>query len=88
MKLKHIQGSHIHSDPILATQLRVIQVACHSHELVGRFWRLVREWKVQSRRVHRDFCDSARDSLASETSNHEKHLANFFKTFGLKYFGR
>ena len=30
---------------------------------------------------------SARNSLASETSSREKHLANFFKTFGLKCFG-
>ena len=74
--------------PILATQSRVRQVACHSRDLAGRFWRLVRKWKVQSRRVHRDFCGSARDSLVSETSIREKHLANFFKTFGLKCFGR
>ena len=71
----------------MATQLRVIQVACHSHELAGRFWRLVREWKVQSRGVHRDFRSSARESLASETSSREKHLANFFKSFGFKCFG-
>ena len=74
--------------PILATQSWVIQVTCYSRELAGWFWRLVHEWKVQSRGVHRDFHGSARDSLASETSSHEKHLANFFKTFGLKYFGR
>ena len=73
--------------PILATQSRVRQVACHSHVLVGWFWRLVREWKVQLRGVHRDFHGSARDSLASEALNREKHLANFFKTFGLKCFG-
>ena len=73
--------------PVLATQSRVIQVAWHSCELAGRFWRLVREWKVQSRGVHRDFRGLARDSLASETSSRKKHLANFFKTFGLKCFG-
>ena len=73
--------------PVLETQSRVIQVACRSCELAGRFWRLVREWKVQSRGVHRDFRGSACDFLTSETSNHEKHLANFFKTFGLKCFG-
>ena len=73
--------------PVLATQSRVIQVACQSHKLAGQFWRLVREWKVQSREVHRDFHGSARDSLASETSSREKHLENFFKTFGLKCFG-
>ena len=63
----------------LATQSRVIQVACHSHKLVGRFWRLVREWKVQSRGVHKDFHGSTHDSLTSETSSREKHLANFSK---------
>ena len=67
----------------MATQLRVIQVACHSHELAGRFWRLVREWKVQSRGVHRDFRGSARNSLASRPSSHEKHLENFFTIFSL-----
>ena len=72
---------------VLATQSRVIQVTCHSCELAGQFWWLVREWKVQSWGVHRDFRGSARESLASETSSREKHLANFFKTFGLKCFG-
>ena len=71
--------------PVLVTQSRVSQVACHSYELAGQFWRLIREWKVQSRGVHRDFRGSARDSLASKTSSREKHLANFLKTFGLKY---
>ena len=66
--------------PILATLSRVIQVACYSRELVGWFWRLVHEWKVQLRGVHRD-------SLASQISSHEKHLANFFKSLGLKCFG-
>ena len=65
--------------PVLETQSRVSQVACHSRELTGQFWRLVREWKVQSRGVHRDFCGSARDSLMSETSSREKHLENFSK---------
>ena len=73
--------------PVLATQLRVRQVACHSRILAGRFWRLVCKWKVQSRGVHKDFRGSARDSLASKTSSREKHLANFFITFGLKCFG-
>ena len=45
---------------------------------VALFWRLVREWKVQSRGLHRDFLDLARDSLASETSSRENHLVNFF----------
>ena len=69
--------------PVLATQSRVIQVACYSCELTGWFWRLVHEWKVQSRGVHRDFRDLARDSLASETSSHEQHLEIFFKSLGL-----
>ena len=72
--------------PVLATQSRVSQVACHNRELAGQFWRLVCEWKVQSWEIHRNFRGSARDSLASETSSCEKHLANFFKTFGLKCF--
>ena len=68
-----------HFCPVLATQSRVSQVACHSRKLAGQFWRLVHEWKVQSRGIHRDFCDLARDSLASETSSREKHLENFSK---------
>ena len=63
--------------PVLATQSQVSQVTCHSRELVGQFWRLVREWKVQLWGVHKDFRGSACDSLASETSNREKHLENF-----------
>ena len=63
--------------PVLATQSRVIQVACHSREITSRFWRLICEWKVQSRGVHKDFSGLARDSLASETSSREKYLANF-----------
>ena len=69
--------------PILATQSRVIQVACHSHELAGWFWWLVRKWKVQSRGVRRDFRGSARDSLAGRPSSREKHLENFFTIFPL-----
>ena len=64
--------------PVLATQLRVIQVACYSHELAGWFWRLGREWKVQSRVVHRNFHGSAHDSLAGRPSSREKHLEIFF----------
>ena len=63
--------------PVLATQSRVIQVACYSRELACWFWRLVHEWKVQSRGVHRDFRGSARDSLTGRPSNHKKHLENF-----------
>ena len=48
-------------------------------QLAGQFWWLVCEWKVQSRWVHRDFHSSARGSLASKTSSHEKHLENFSK---------
>ena len=66
---------------------RLSQVTCHSRVLVGRFWRLVRKWKVQSQGVHRDFRGSARDSLASETSSCEKNLANFFQNFWLEVFG-
>ena len=65
--------------PVLATQSRVIQVACYSCELACCFWRLVRELRVQSQRVHRDFHDSARDSLAGRPSNREKYLEKFFK---------
>ena len=64
---------------VLATQSRVIQVACHSRELASQSWQLVHECKVQLQGVHRDFCGSAHDSFASETSSHKKHLANFSK---------
>ena len=63
--------------PVLATQSRVIQVACYNCELAGWFWRLIREWKVQSREVHRDFHGSAHDSLSSRLSSREKHLKIF-----------
>ena len=46
-------------------------------------WRLVREWKVQSRGVHRDFHGLARNSLASRPSSREKHLENFFTILSL-----
>ena len=62
----------------MATQSWVKQVACHSRELAGQFWRLVREWKVQSWGVHREFHGSARNSLASRPSSCEKNLENFF----------
>ena len=65
--------------PILATQSRVSQVACHSCEIAGLFWRPVCKWKVQSRGIYRDFRGSARDSLTSETSSGEKHLEKFSK---------
>ena len=65
--------------PVLVTQSQVSQVACHSRELADQFWRLVREWKVQSWGVYRDFRGSSHNSLASETSSREKHLENFSK---------
>ena len=64
--------------PVLATQSQVIQVTCYNRELVGWFWRLVRKWKVQSRRVHKAFRGSACDSLAGRPSSREKHLEIFF----------
>ena len=64
--------------PVLATQSRVKQVACHNHELAGQFWWHVHKWKVQSRGVHREFRGSARNSLAGRPSSREKHLENFF----------
>ena len=68
-----------HFCPVLATQSRVSPVACHSREFACQFWWLVREWKVQSRGLHRDFRSSAHDSLASRPSSCEKHLENFSK---------
>ena len=67
--------------PVLATQSWVIQVACYSCELACCFWWLVREWKVQSRWVHRDFRGLARDSLASRPSSRKKHFGE------LRYIG-
>ena len=62
---------------VLATQSRVIQVACYNRKFAGWFWRLVCEWKVQLRGVHRDFRGLARDSLVGRPSSREKHLENF-----------
>ena len=73
--------------PVLATQSRVGQVASLSCVFVGHFWRLVREWKVQSRSLLRDFRGSARDSLAGRPSSREKHLEKFFQMFFLECFG-
>ena len=67
--------------PVLAAQSRVCQVASISRIFAGQFWRLVREWKVQSRDSLRDFRGSARDSLAGRPSSREKHLEKFFKIF-------
>ena len=44
-----------------------------------QFWQLVREWKVQSQGVHRDFHGSTRDYLAGRPSSREKYLEKFFK---------
>ena len=51
----------------------------------GSGWRLVRGWKVQLRGVHRDFCGSVRDSLASGTSSFNILLEIFFKVFFLVF---
>ena len=64
--------------PVLATQSQVIRVAYYSRELAGWFWRLVHEWKVQSRGIHSDFCGSTHDSPVGRRSSHEKHLEIFF----------
>ena len=69
--------------PVLATQSRVSQVASLSRVFAGHFWRLVREWKVQSRWLLRDVGGSARDSLAGRSSSREKHLEKFFKLLSL-----
>ena len=69
--------------PVLATQSQVRQVFCHSRELMSQFWRLVRKWKVRSRRVHREFHGSARNSLAGRPFSHKKHLEIFFITLTL-----
>ena len=58
--------------PVLVTQLRVIQVTYFSRELACWVWWLVREWKVQLRGVHRDFHDSARNSLEGRPSSCKK----------------
>ena len=69
--------------PCLVTQSRVSQVASLSRMLAGHIWQLVREWKVQSRGLLRDFRGSARDSLAGRPFSYEKHLEKFFKLLSL-----
>ena len=49
----------------------------------GSFLATVREWKVHSRGLLRDFRGSARDSLADRPSSREKHLEKFFKFLSL-----
>ena len=75
--LKNLKISKILFCPVLAAQSRVCQVACLSRVFAGHFWRLVREWKVQSRGSLRDFRGSARNSLAGRLSSREKHLEKF-----------
>ena len=67
----------------MATQSWVSQVAGLSHEFPGQFWRLIHEWKVQSRGLLRDFRGSTRDSLAGRPSSRKKHLEIFFKILSL-----
>ena len=50
-------------------------------------WRLVREWKLQSRGLLRKCRGSLRDFLASGPSSREKHLDKFFKFFFMGVFG-
>ena len=82
----NLKISKIQFCSVLATQSRVIQVASLSRVFAGHFWRLVCEWKVQSRGLLRDFRDSARDSLAGKPSSHEKHLEKFFNFLSLSVF--
>ena len=51
----------------------VFQISCDS------IWRLVREWKLQSRVLLRTFGDSCHDSLASGTSCRKKNFKTNFK---------
>ena len=81
--LKNLNISKIQCCPVLAAQSRVCQVASLSRVFAGHFWRLVREWKVQSRGLLRDFRGSSRDSLAGISSSREKHLEKFFKFLSL-----
>ena len=81
--LKNLKFSKIKFCPVLAAQSRVCQVASLSHVFAGHFWRLVREWKVQSRGLLRDFRGSTRNSLAGRPSSREKHLEKFFKLLSL-----
>ena len=77
--LKNLKISKNQFCPVLAAQSRVYQVASLSRIFAGHFWRLAREWKVQSRGSLRDFRGSARDLLAGRPSSREKHLEKFFK---------
>ena len=77
------KNKKIHFCPVLATQSWVSQVAGLSRMFAGLFWQLVREWKVQSWELLRDFRGSARDFLAGRPSSRKKHLEKFFKIFSL-----
>ena len=81
--LKIWKISEIQFCPVLATQSRVSQVTSLSRVLAGHFWRLVREWKVQSWGLLRDFRGLAHDSLTNRPSSREKHLEKFFKFLSL-----
>ena len=81
--LKNLKISKIQFCPVLGAQSRVCQVASLSRIFAGHFWRLVREWKVQSRGLLRDFHGSARDSLVGKPSSREKQLEKFFKFLSL-----
>ena len=76
--LKNLKISKNQFCPVLAAQSRVYQVASLSRIFAGHFWRLAREWKVQSRGSLRDFRGSARNLLAGRPSSREKHLEIFF----------
>ena len=80
---KNLKISKIQFCPVLVTQSRVSQVASLSRVFAGHFWRLVREWKVQSQGLLREVRGSARDSLAGRPSSREKHLEKFFKLLSL-----
>ena len=75
--LKNVKISKNQFCPVLAALSRVCQVASLSRTFAGHFWRLVREWKVQSRGSLRDFRGSACDLLAGRPSSREKHLEKF-----------
>ena len=85
--MKNLKISKIQFCPVLAALSRVCQVASLSRIFAGHFWRLVREWKVQSRGLLRDFRGSAHDSLAGRPSSREKHLEKIFKflSFSAKF---
>ena len=85
--LKNLKISKIQFCPVLAARSRVCQVARLSRTFAGHFWRLAREWKVQSRGSLRDFRGSARDLLAGRPSSREKHLEKLFQNFVLECFG-